>query len=264
MAEAQVADHPKARSAPPRVPLTDRLIGGAIWVFALLVVGIFRIIDSTINLSINGYEHVAGILRTGRPVLVVVWHGKGLLPVFFFQGLPLLVYSSRPRDGSFRGLSRPTRALTLAALQHLGYRVFDATIYPSEPRGVIRFLQLLERGRGGVIAADGPGGPMFRAKPGAVFMAKKTGVALLPVGAAMQDKIALDSWDRFEIPRPFTRAALMIGEPLEVPADLDDEGVDRLSQVLEEVMNDLMARAEAKAGGAARSEVPQTPEHAHS
>jgi hypothetical protein len=234
------------------------------WGFALFVVGLFRIIDSTINLSISGYEHVATILRTERQVLVVVWHGRGLLPVFFFQGLPLLVYSSRPRGGSFRGLSRPARALTLAALQHLGYRVFDATHYPSEPRGVIRFLHLLESGRGGVIAADGPGGPMFRAKPGAVFMAKKTGVVLLPVGAAMADKIALDSWDRFEIPRPFTRGALMIGEPLEVPHDLDDEGVERLSRVLESVMNDLMARAEAKAGGAPASEVPQTPEHAHS
>ncbi|MGH2453409.1 MAG: lysophospholipid acyltransferase family protein [bacterium] len=259
MAEAAV--HPKGGSARRRIPLSERLAAGAMWLFALLVVGLFRIIDGTINLSISGYEHVAGILRTGRPVLVVIWHGKGLLPVFFFQGLPLLVYSSRPRDGSFRGLSRTVRALTLAALQHLGYRVFDAVHYPSEPRGVIRFLHLLERGRGGVIAADGPGGPMFRAKPGAVFMAKKTGVALLPVGAAMADKIALDSWDRFEIPRPFTRAALMIGEPLEVPPDLDDEGVSRLSSVLEKAMNDLMARAEAKAGGTG-SEVAQTPEHA--
>ncbi len=253
-----------AKTPPAGADYLDRLVTGAIWVFALFVVGLFRIIDSTINLSISGYEYVAGILRTNRQVLVVVWHGRGLLPVFFFQGLPLLVYSSRPRDGSFRGLSRPARALTLAALQHLGYRVFDAASYPSEPRGVIRFLHLLEAGRGGVIAADGPGGPMFRAKPGAVFMAKKTGVVLLPVGAAMADKIALDSWDRFEIPRPFTRAALVIGEPLEVPHDLDDEGVERLSRTLESTMNDLMARAEAKAGGVPALEVPQTPEHAHS
>jgi len=258
----EAAGHPRRGGAPRRIPLAERLAAGAMWLFALLVVGQFRLIDSTINLSISGYEHVAAILRTGRPVLVVIWHGRGLLPVFFFQGLPLLVYSSRPRDGSFRGLTRQVRALTLAALQHLGYRVFDAIHYPSEPRGVVNFIRLLERGRGGVIAADGPGGPTFRAKPGAVFMAKKTGVALLPVGAAMADKITLDSWDHFEIPRPFTRAALMIGEPLEVPPDLDDEGVDRLSRVLEHAMNDLMARAEAKVGGAG-SKVPQAPEHAH-
>jgi hypothetical protein len=226
------------------VGLTERLADAVIWTFALFVVGLFRIIDSTINLSISGYEHVARILRTNRQVLVVVWHGRGLLPVFFFQGLPLLVYSSHPRDGSFRGLSRPARALTLAALQHLGYRVFDASHFSSESRGVVRFLHLLEAGRGGVIAADGPGGPMFRAKPGAVFMAKKTGVILLPVGAAMADKIALDSWDRFEIPRPFTRAALVIGEPLEVPPDVGDEEMERLSVALERVMNALTARAE--------------------
>ena len=195
---------PRAQ-APGRKPqpgrAAERLTGGAIWLFALVVVALFRLIDSTINLRIAGYEHVSAILRTGRPVLVVVWHGRGLLPIFFFQGLPLLIYSSHPRDGTFRGLSRHVRQLTLASLRHLGYQIFDAATFPSEPRGVVRFLHLLERARGGVIAADGPGGPMFRAKPGAVFMAKKTGVALLPVGAAMRDAIEMDSWDRFEIPR---------------------------------------------------------------
>jgi len=126
---------------------------------------------------------------------------------------------------------------------------------------VIRFLQLLEHGRGGVIAADGPSGPMFRAKPGAVFMAKKTGVDLLPVGAAIRDAIAMDSWDRFEIPRPFTRAALIIGEPIDVPPDLDDAGLERLSGRLEALMNDLTTRAEREALGL---KVAQAPEHAHS
>ncbi len=240
--------------------LVDRIIGSAMWLFALLVVALFRIIDSTVNLHLVGYEHVSAILRSGRQVLVVVWHGRGLLPIFFFQGMPLLVYSSHPRDGSFRGISRPVRRLTLASLQHLGYRVFDASTFPSEPRGVIRFLQLLEHGRGGVIAADGPSGPMLRAKPGAVFMAKKTGVDLLPVGAAIRDAIAMDSWDRFEIPRPFTRAALIIGEPIDVPPDLNDAGLERLSRHLEVVLNDLTAEAEREAGGL---EVPQAPEHAY-
>jgi hypothetical protein len=139
------------------------------------------------------------------------------------------------------------RRLTLASLQHLGYRVFDAATFPTEPRGVVRFLHLLESGRGGVIAADGPSGPMFRAKPGAVFMAKKTGVALVPVGAAMRDAIALDSWDRFEIPRPFTRAALVIGEAVDVPGDLDDAALERLSRELESALNGLTSQAEMEA-----------------
>jgi len=229
-----------------------------------VAVAVFRIIDSTIDLHIFGYEHVARLARTRRTFLVVVWHGKGLLPIFFFQGLPLVVYSSGPRDGMVPMLSRYVRQLTLAALHHLGYQVVDAARFSSESRGVIRFLQFLERGTGGVIAADGPGGPVFHAKPGAAFVAKKTGVALIPVGAAMRHTIALDSWDRFEIPEPFTKGALVIGAPLEVPDDVDDTGLENLSHQLEAELNDLTARAEVEAFAApaaspAHSEVAHRP-----
>jgi len=224
-----------------------RFTDAAIWLFALLAVALFRIIDSTLDLRIFGHEHVADVLRSKRPFLVVVWHGRGLLPIFFFQGYPLVVYSSQSRAGMAPALSRYVRKLTLASLRHLGYQVLDASTFHSESRGVIRFLQYLERGNGGLIAADGPAGPMFRAKPGAAYVAKKTRVALLPVAAAIRDAIALDSWDRFEIPRPFTKAALAIGPAFDVPEDISEEALVRLSAGLEGVLNDLTAQAEVEA-----------------
>ncbi|HEU5170936.1 MAG TPA: hypothetical protein VFU46_10375 [Gemmatimonadales bacterium] len=219
----------------------------AVWLFALVAVAMFRLVDATLDLRIFGYEHLGALLRARRPVLIVVWHGKGLLPVFFLQGLPLVVYSSQPRNGAMPALSRAVRQLTLASLTHLGYEVLDAARFSSESRGVIRFLQHLERGEGGVIAADGPSGPVFRAKPGAAYLARKTGVALVPVGAAIRDAIALDSWDGFEIPRVFTKAALAIGKAMEVPEELDDAGLEMFSQRLEAVLNDLTAQAELEA-----------------
>lgn len=245
--------------------IRDRLVGGAIWVFALMAVALFRLVDATLDLRVFGYERLGAWLGTGRPVLIVVWHGRGLLPVFFLQGLPLVVYSSQIRQGRVPTLSRYVRALTLASLQHLGYRVLDAAEFSSESRGVIRFLQYLARGRGGVIAADGPGGPVFRAKPGAAYVAKKTGVALIPVGAAMREAIALDSWDRFEIPRAFTKAAIAIGEAIEVPEDVDEAGLAALSSRLEAVLNDLTTQAEVEAFARSadarpRLEVPEDPQ----
>ncbi len=228
-------------------PMAVRLIDATIWLFALVAVALFRVVDSTLDLRVFGHEHVAAVLRDRRPFLVVVWHGRGLLPIFFFQGYPLVIYSSQSRSGQPPLLSRYVRKLTLASLRHLGYHVLDASQFPSESRGVIRFLQFLERGRGGLIAADGPGGPMFHAKPGATYMAKKTGVALLPVAAAIRDAIALDSWDRFEIPRPFTRAVLTIGEALDVPEDIDEAHLETLSRQLEAGLNDLTSTAEVEA-----------------
>jgi lysophospholipid acyltransferase (LPLAT)-like uncharacterized protein len=230
----------------PLTALRDRMLGAAIWLFALAAVGLFRIADATLDLHVFGYEHLGVLLRTRRPVLIVVWHGKGLLPVFFLQGLPLVVYSSQSRTGRAPTLSRLVRQLTLASLTHLGYQVLDAARFASESRGVIRFLQHLSGGESGVIAADGPGGPVFQAKPGAAYVARKTGVALIPVGAAMRDVLALDSWDRFEIPQPFTKAALTIGEPLLIPEDAGDEDLPVLSEQLETALNDLTARAEVE------------------
>lgn len=208
---------------------------------------LFKIVDSTLDLRIIGHEHVAAIVRAHRPFLVVVWHGRGLLPIFFFQGYPLVIYSSAGRKGIPPLVSRYARKITLAALRHLGYQVLDASEFPTESRGVIRFLQFLERGRGGLIAADGPSGPMFRAKPGATYMAKKTGIVLLPVAAAIRDAIAMDSWDRFEIPRPFTKAALVMGPTMEIPDDADEAVLEALSRQLETTLNDLTAQAELEA-----------------
>lgn len=227
--------------------LVDRLVNACIWVFALVAVALFRIIDSTLDLRIFGHEHVAAVLRSRRQFLVVVWHGRGLLPIFFFQGYPLVVYSSHSRDATIPALSRYVRKLTLASLRHLGYQVLDASTFHSESRGVIRFLQHLERGTGGLIAADGPAGPMFRAKPGAAYAAKKTGVALLPVAAAIRDVVALDSWDRFEIPRPFSKAVLAIGQAIDVPEEIGDSELTRLSTQLESLLNDLTAQADVEA-----------------
>lgn len=223
--------------------LGDALVSAA----ALVALGIFRLVDSTLDVRIYGHDYLAAARRSGRRLLFVVWHGKGLIPVLFFQGSPLVIYTSQPRDASFRGLSKQVRRFTLASLRHMGYRVLDAATFASESRGVIRFLQMLESGAGGIVAADGPAGPSYRAKPGAAFIAKRAGVALVPVGAAMRGSIALDSWDHFEIPRLFSAAVLVIGEAMSIPEQAGEADLAALSQRLETTLNDLTTRAELEA-----------------
>lgn len=237
---------------------TARIGEAAISAAALVALGVFRLVDSTLDVRIYGHEHLAAARRGGRGLLFVLWHGKGLIPVLYFQGSPLVIYTSQPRDAGYGGLSRQVRRFTLAALRHMGYRVLDAAAFASESRGVIRFLQMLETGAGGIIAADGPSGPSYRAKPGAAFVARRAGVGLVPVGAAAQHSLVLDSWDRFEIPRPFSAAVLVIGEMVTVPEDAGEADLAALSRRLEITLNDLTTRAEleAFASGPAASVAP--------
>jgi hypothetical protein len=225
----------------------QRIADGLVSAGALSALGIFRIVDSTLDIRIWGHEHLIAARRNGRRVLFVVWHGKGLLPVLFLQGAPLIIYTSQPRDTAWGGLSKHVRRFTLAALRHMGYTVLDAAAFASESRGVIRFVQMLATGAGGIIAADGPQGPSYRAKPGAAFLAKRAGVGLLPVGAAMRRTFILDSWDQFEIPQPFSDAVLRIGEMIVVPDRASDAELAALSGHLESTLNDLTAAAELDA-----------------
>lgn len=224
--------------------LSQRLASAAVWSAALVALGIFRLVDSTLDIRIYGHEYLAAARRSGRRLLFVVWHGKGLIPVLYFQGSPLVIYTSQPREGGFGGLSKQVRRFTLASLRHMGYRILDAAMFASESRGVIRFLQMLEGGAGGIIAADGPAGPSYRAKPGAAFIAKRAGVSLVPVAAAMRHTIALDSWDHFEIPLPFSAVVLTLGEVIDVPERAGEQELAMLSRQLEDTLNELTARAE--------------------
>jgi len=117
---------------------------------------------------------------------------------------------------------------------------------------------LREAGGGGFTAAHGPLGPSYRAKPGAAFVAKRAGVALVPVGAALRNAIVLDSWDHFEIPRPFSGAALAIGEMITVPEKASDEELAILSKRLETILNDLTTHAELEAFAETRGLQQQT------
>ncbi|MGQ0549203.1 MAG: lysophospholipid acyltransferase family protein, partial [Armatimonadota bacterium] len=238
------ADAGRAPGRQSGVPGWSQRISDAVMsAAALAALAIFRVVDSTLDIRIYGHEYLAAARRSGRRLLFVVWHGKGLIPVLFFQGAPLVIYTSQPRDGRVGGLSKQVRRFTLASLRHMGYQVLDAATFASESRGVIRFLHMLETGAGGIIAADGPAGPSYRAKPGAAFVAKRAGVSLIPVGAAMRRTIILDSWDHFEIPLPFSAAVLAIGEVISVPEEATEPELTALSRQLETTLNDLTARA---------------------
>ena len=74
---------------------------------------------------------------------------------------------------------------------------------------------------------DGPRGPRYKAKSGAVLLAKKSGNPIMPFVVELKHSWSIGSWDRLQIPRPFTRARLMIGDPIYVDGQADDEELKR-------------------------------------
>ncbi|HMP18610.1 MAG TPA: lysophospholipid acyltransferase family protein, partial [Gemmatales bacterium] len=124
----------------------------------------------------------------------------------------------------------------------LGLRVVRGSTKKS---GVPALMSMLEASRHLhlSITPDGPRGPRRKVQLGTVYLASRTGFAIVPIGVHYHRAWYARSWDRFGIPKPFSRAAGIAGEPLVVPEHLSKEELEPYALELERRMNAETERA---------------------
>jgi hypothetical protein len=106
-------------------------------------------------------------------------------------------------------------------------------------------IRLMRAGRPAGFVIDGPKGPRYVAKMGAVLVAKKTGQPILPFTIAATSFWELKkSWDHTRIPKPFTRARVIIAAPIYVPADADDDALSKKRDELQRALDELERKGE--------------------
>ena len=92
---------------------------------------------------------------------------------------------------------------------------------------------------------DGPRGPRFRAKAGPVYLARATGAPIYALHFSPRRAWVLNSWDRFQIPRPFSRLRGMWGGPIRVPANATPDQLEQYRQQMEDLLNSLREENDA-------------------
>lgn len=154
----------------------------------------------------------------GEALIWLVWHNRILaLPPARCRFMPhrqAVVLTSASGDGEI--LAEVCRRFRL-----------DAVRGSSSRRGRAALLALhrhLAAATDVIITPDGPRGPRYRIAPGALHLAARTGTKMVPVRIDYSRKLQLKTWDRFQLPLPFSRARLLVGEPVGIdPAVLKDE-----------------------------------------
>ena len=136
-------------------------------------------------------------------------------------------------------------------------RILDSfgvtTITGSSKGGGARVLatmvKMVRNGMVGAFAVDGPRGPYGVAKPGAVYVAKKLGVPLVPVTtSAASSTLITSAWDHYLLPFPFSSSLIQFGEIITLDDDLSDEAVGRDCLMVEKVLEDLTRQADESTG----------------
>jgi lysophospholipid acyltransferase (LPLAT)-like uncharacterized protein len=111
--------------------------------------------------------------------------------------------------------------LIARTIERLGFLTARGSSTRSGGAGLLALAKAVERGHPAVFTADGPGGPVYKVKPGAVKLAQLTGYAIGIFYAHPQKAWILRSWDRFMIPKPFSRVAISWGRHVQVPQTED-------------------------------------------
>ncbi len=141
---------------------------------------------------------------------LALWHEHLFASILAHRHLPVAPLASLSKDGE----------LVTFVMDRLGFRTIRGS---SSRRGPEARMDLAEAAQTGLITAitvDGPKGPRHRVKGGVIDVARKTGVAILPVhAAAAQTWVFKKSWDQFKIPKPFSTIHVVYGEPIMIPEE---------------------------------------------
>jgi lysophospholipid acyltransferase (LPLAT)-like uncharacterized protein len=218
VAQAETSDRLYAFASLEQYTFRQRVL---IRIAGLFLYWLVRAIGATVRFKIVGDEHHTEV----APLVYCFWHNRIPIATYFWRRRGIVVMSSRSFDSEY--IAR--------FIQRFGYGTAKGSSTRGARAGLIQMIRAVRDGKSAAFTVDGPRGPIYQAKPGALLVAAKTGAAILPFSISLERCWRLPSWDRIEIPKPFTRAWVVIGERFTV-ADADDEAQQqRLQNILEEL-----------------------------
>ena len=172
---------------------------------------------------------------------MALWHGRIFGALYYFRRRDIVVITSQNFDGEW----------IAGIIRRFGYGTARGSSSRGGARALVQLRRDLAAGRPAGFTLDGPRGPARVAQPGAVFLAGATGYPILPFHFEASRFWEMNSWDRTQVPKPFSRVALAIGAPLHVTgtakATIDAARVDleRTLGVLEAAAKDAVGRSGA-------------------
>jgi lysophospholipid acyltransferase (LPLAT)-like uncharacterized protein len=221
----------RVESVPREDALKDRII---FWIISRSAALLILLLGHTWRIRWFGREHVQAARQNGGNVIYAFWHGRMLALCFSHRRRLVHIMVSEHRDGE----------MIARTVERLGF----VPVRGSTTRGGLRALfQMADRIAAGydvAITPDGPRGPRFQVQQGVITLAQRTGMPIVPVANSASLRKTLSSWDRYIIPLPFSRVAIMHGEPISVPRQLSPQEMEKKRIQLQLALQALTLQAD--------------------
>jgi lysophospholipid acyltransferase (LPLAT)-like uncharacterized protein len=170
--------------------------------------------------------------NTATGMIGLMWHNR----LMFFA--PIFPAIARRRTKAVVSASRDGQYVT-DLISFFGLSSLRGSSSKKGANALRGALEAIREGWNVAFTPDGPRGPRYELKPGPVIVASMTGAKIIPMSVNATRYWEVRSWDRFQIPKPFSTLELVMGDAVSVPPDLDAEGLERERQRIQELLRSV-------------------------
>jgi hypothetical protein len=205
------------------------------WIIRLADLAFFSLIGligKTVKFEIEGWENFEQIEQAGKTPIYTFWHNRIFLATYFWRKRKIVVMTSQSLDGEY--IAR--------FIQRFGYGASRGSSTRGGIKSLVEMIRLMKDGLPTAFTIDGPKGPRYVAKAGAGLLAKKTGHPILPFSIEAKKFWTVKSWDNLQIPKPFSRAKVLIDQPIYVSQQANDEEIENKRLELQNALDELVKR----------------------
>lgn len=171
-------------------------------------------------------------IQTVHGAVGLMWHNR----LFFFA--PIFPKIARGRTKAVVSASRDGQYVT-DLISFLGLKSLRGSSSRKGANALRGALEAIREGYNVAFTPDGPRGPRYELKPGPVIVASMTGAVIIPMSVNASRYWEVKSWDRFQIPKPFSTLTLVMGDGVTVPPDLDGEALERERLRIQELLRSV-------------------------
>jgi len=210
---------------------TDRL---KIRAADLLFYSVTKLLGMTARYDVSGWDNHDRATQNGGIPIYCMWHDRMFLATYWWRNRGIILMSSLSFDGEY----------TNRFIKRFGYGAIRGSSTRGGVGALVEMARMMRAGYPTGFTIDGPKGPRYVVKTGAVVLAKKTGNPLVPVSMGMKRYWTLPTWDRFQVAKPFTRAPVFVGPAIYVSRDATDDELKAKRDELQKALEDLTREAD--------------------
>jgi lysophospholipid acyltransferase (LPLAT)-like uncharacterized protein len=194
---------------------------------------LFNVLLSTVKVRIENKESIEKLLVNNQNFVVAFWHGKMAVGWYIHRNMNCSALVSKSKDGD----------LLANILKRWNYKIVRGSSHIGGSEALEMLLELINQNYSLAITPDGPTGPANKMKAGAVISAKKSNVPLILAGISCNKKIVFQSWDKFELPLPFSKVTVKYSDAITIDKNLSYEETSGVITQCEILLNQLEKEA---------------------